>query len=345
MGIGDWIKGKDSYIEVPPGKSETVKAKKGIPEGIWSKCAACGETVFQKEFFANYKVCPGCSFHYQLSAHERIDTLVDNGTFRELDAGMTSANPLKFTGNKTYEESLQTSIEKTGLNEAVLTGYGKLNGRAVAVAVMDFRFIGGSMGSVVGEKITRVIEYATRKRYPLIVVAASGGARMQEGMFSLAQMAKTSAALAKLDSAGSPYISIMTHPTTGGVTASFAALADVIIAEPGAQIGFAGPVVIEQTLREKLPEGFQTAEFMMEHGMVDIVANRKDIKGEIATLLDLFIMGEKNPSREPQITIGDIVPGVDAAMKMQKSVRKGVKKGAKNIQTQVKRLQGKPGGN
>jgi acetyl-CoA carboxylase carboxyl transferase subunit beta len=315
--------------------------KKGIPEGIWSKCAACGEVIFQKEFFASYKVCPGCTFHYPLSAHERLDTLLDMGTFRELDADMTSVNPLSFVANKTYEESLEASVAGTGLKEAVVTGYGKLNARTVVVAVMDFRFIGGSMGSVVGEKITRAVEYAARKHAPLIIVAASGGARMQEGMFSLAQMAKTSAALAKLAEKRIPYISIMTHPTTGGVTASFPALADVIIAEPGALIGFTGARVIEDTLKEKLPAGFQTAEFMLEHGMVDMVIERKQIKGEIAALLDMFQMGEAGGRTQAQISVGDLVPGADAARKMQKSVQTGVRKSAKNIKTQVKRLQGK----
>lgn len=318
----------------------SINTKKGIPEGIWSKCAACGEVIFQKEFFAGYKVCPGCSFHYPLSAHERLDTLLDMGTFREMDADMTSADPLDFVGNKPYQDSLAASVASTGLKEAVVTGYGKLNARAVVVAVMDFRFIGGSMGSVVGEKITRAIEYAAKKHAPLIIVAASGGARMQEGMFSLAQMAKTSAALAKLAEKHVPYISIMTHPTTGGVTASFPALADIIIAEPGALIGFTGARVIEDTLKEKLPAGFQTAEFMLEHGMVDRVVDRKEIKGEIAALLDMFQMGGAGRT-QPQISVGDIVPGADVARKMQKSVQTGVKKSAKNIKTQVKRLQGK----
>ncbi len=344
MGISDWIKGKESYIEVPARQSDTTGVKKGIPEGIWSKCAACGEMIFQKEFFANHNVCPSCSFHYQLAAHERLESLLDKGTFRELYAGITSVNPLGFVGNKTYEESLAKSMENTGLNEAVVTGFGKLNGRTVTVAVMDFRFIGGSMGSVVGEKITRAIEYAARKREPLIIVAASGGARMQEGMFSLAQMAKTSAALAKLAEAGVPYISILTHPTTGGVTASFPALADVIIAEPGAQIGFTGPRVIEQTIREKLPDGFQTAEFMLEHGMVDMVISRPKIKGTIATLLDLFIMAEASANKETQIVVGDIVPGAATAKKVQKAVTKSVRTGAKSIKKQAKRLQGKSGG-
>ncbi len=349
MGISDWIKGKDSYIEVPERQSDTDGVKKGIPEGIWSKCAACGEIIFQKEFYAAQKVCPGCSFHYPLSAHERIEFLLDKGSFKELFGNITPSNPLGFAGKKTYEESLETSQRNTGLNEAIVTGYGKLNGRTVVVAVMDFRFIGGSMGSVVGEKVTRAIEYAAGKKYPLIVIAASGGARMQEGMYSLGQMAKTSAALSKLSERNVPYISILTHPTTGGVLASFPALADVIIAEPGALVGFTGARVIEQTIREKLPDGFQTAEFMLDHGMVDMVIERRKIKGTIAALLDLFLLGNPEAGVSQSILVSDLVPGAATAKKVQKSVQKTVKKGvkssAKTIKKQVKRLQGKPGGN
>lgn len=351
MGISEWIKGKDSYIEVPERQSETNGVKKGVPEGVWSKCAACNEIIFQKEFYAAQKVCPGCSFHYPLTAHERLEFLLDKGSFRELFGDITPTNPLGFTGKKTYEESLETSQKNTGLNEAVVTGYGKMNSRSVVIAVMDFRFIGGSMGSVVGEKVTRAIEYAARKRYPFIVVAASGGARMQEGMYSLAQMAKTSAALAKLGDRGIPFISILTHPTTGGVLASFPALADVIIAEPGALIGFTGARVIEQTIREKLPDGFQTAEFMLEHGMVDMVIERRKLKDTVVTLLDIFEMSEKGAAPGEAITMTDMVemvPGAATAKKVQKSVQKTVQKGvtssAKTIKKQVKRLQGKPGG-
>lgn len=270
----------------------SANEKKGIPEGIWSKCAVCNEIIYQKEFLKNYKVCPKCNFHYQLSAYERIDSLLDIGTFVETDRSLTSKNPLNFTANKSYDESLAQSMERTSLFEAVVTGEGRLGGRKVVLAVMDFQFIGGSMGSVVGEKVTRAIERAAEKKLPLIIVAASGGARMQEGMFSLMQMAKTSAAVNKLSQNKIPYISILTHPTTGGVTASFATLADVIIAEPGALIGFTGPRVIEQTIKQKLPEGFQTAEFLLEHGMVDMVVERKKIRDEIGKLFDL-LMPEK----------------------------------------------------
>lgn len=321
MPISNWIKGRDKYVEVTPG------GRKGIPEGIWSKCAACNEIIYQKEFLKNYKVCPKCNFHYQLTTQERIDVLLDKGTFQEMDSGLASANPLKFVAAKSYEESLASSIENTGLKEAVVVGLGELEGRKVLLAVMDFRFIGGTMGSVVGEKITRVIEKAAKERIPVIVVAASGGARMQEGMLSLMQMAKTSAAVSKLAQRGVPYISILTHPTTGGVTASFATLADVVIAEPGALIGFAGPRVIEQTIKEKLPEGFQTAEFLLEHGMVDMVIDRKKIKSTIATLLNLFL------SPPPQESL-------EAIKKVQERVQSGSRRlseGVKKLQDKVKK--------
>lgn len=322
MPISDWIKGKDKYVEVTP------EGKKGIPEGIWSKCAACSEIVYQKEFLKSHKVCPKCNFHYQLTAQERIDSLLDKGTFHELDSNLASANPLKFVAAKSYEESLSSSMENTGLKEAVVAGLGELEGRKVILAVMDFRFIGGTMGSVVGEKITRAIEKGTEEHTPVIVVAASGGARMQEGMLSLMQMAKTSAAAAKLAQKGVPYISILTHPTTGGVTASFATLADVVIAEPGALIGFAGPRVIEQTIKEKLPEGFQTAEFLLEHGMVDMVAERKKIKSTIATLLNLFI---SPPPKESLETI----------KKVPERVQERVQTGSQKLAERVKKIQEK----
>lgn len=322
MPISDWITGKDKYVEVTP------EGKKGIPEGIWSKCAACNEIIYQKEFLKRHKVCPKCHFHYQLTAQERIDSLLDKGTFQEMDSNLASANPLKFVAAKSYEESLSSSIENTGLNEAVVAGLGELEGRKVILAVMDFRFIGGTMGSVVGEKITRVIERGAEERTPVIVVVASGGARMQEGMLSLMQMAKTSAAAAKLAQRGVPYISILTHPTTGGVTASFATLADVVIAEPGALIGFAGPRVIEQTIKQKLPDGFQTAEFLLEHGMVDMVVERKKIKSIITTLLNLFISPQPKESLE-------------TIRKVPEKVQEKVQAGSQKLAERVKKIQEK----
>lgn len=330
MPISDWIKGKDKYVEVTP------EGKKGIPEGIWSKCAVCNEIVYQKEFLKVHKVCPKCKFHYQLTAQERIDTLLDKGTFKEMDSDLASTNPLKFVAAKSYEESLSSSMENTGLKEAVITGLGKLEGRKVFLAVMDFRFIGGTMGSVVGEKITRVVEKAAEDSIPLIVVAASGGARMQEGMLSLMQMAKTSAAINKLSERRVPYISILTHPTTGGVTASFATLADVIIAEPGALIGFAGPRVIEQTIKQKLPEGFQTAEFLLEHGMIDIVVERKKIKSTIATLLNLF---PSPPAKESLETIKKVQEKIQE--RIPEKIQDKVQAGGRRLTERVKKLQDK----
>lgn len=325
LGINDVLKGREDG----PGP----ETKKGIPEGIWSKCAACNQIIYQKDFLKNHKVCPMCSFHYQLTARERVASLIDPGTFEELNAELRSADPLDFTGNKTYRESIEQSMKNTNLPEAVVTGRGLLNGRPVFLAVMDFHFIGGTMGSVVGEKIARAVEEALAADSPFISVAASGGARMQEGVFSLMQMAKTSATLARLAERRLPHISVLTHPTLGGVTASFATLADVIIAEPGAQIGFTGPRVIEQTIRQKLPDGFQTAEFLLEHGMVDIVLARSKIKGAIATFLDLAL----GQPRRSDFPLTAIIPEMPAsAEELTKQVQRSVKRGTKQVQKTVK---------
>ncbi len=332
MGISDILKQKDKIEERP-------KGKKGVPLGIWSKCAACSEIIYQKEFLKDLKVCPSCKFHYQLNSRERIDSLIDKDTFEEINASLTSKNPLKFKANKTYEESIAQSMNRTSLKEAVVTGYGNLNGRPVVIAVMDFHFIGGTMGSVVGEKITRAIEDAIKLDRPFIAVVASGGARMQEGMFSLMQMAKTSAAIARLAENRTPYISIMSHPTTGGVTASFAALADLIIAEPGALIGFAGPRVIEQTIKEKLPDGFQTSEFLLEHGMVDMVIARPEIKGTITTFIDVIKGEPKRAEKMGKGIINDITSSSEISKQVQKTVRNGtkrIKKGIDRIQDTVR---------
>ncbi|MBM7855270.1 acetyl-CoA carboxylase carboxyl transferase subunit beta [Desulfohalotomaculum tongense] len=268
-------------------KYVTVKAdteKKDIPEGLWVKCTNCNEIIYTKELEKNYKICHKCNFHFRVGARERIDMVLDPGSFIEYDSQLVSGNPLNFAG---YEEKLLKAQEITGLREAVLTGEGTIDGHRVVLAVMDSRFIMASMGSVVGEKITRAIEAALEKKYPLIIFATSGGARMQEGILSLMQMAKTSAALAKLDQAGILYISVLTDPTTGGVTASFASLGDIIIAEPGALIAFTGPRVIEQTIKQKLPEGFQRAEFMRQHGFVDMIVTRDKMKKTLANILAL----------------------------------------------------------
>jgi len=255
-----------------------------IPNGLWVKCESCGETIYNKDFCQNNRVCLSCGHHYRMNARERIEMVMDTGTFREMDANLTSSNPLDFSG---YDEKLKSSQEKVELPEAVVTGYGKIHGHDTVLAVMDSRFIMGSMGSVVGEKITRAFEFALARQLPVIVFTASGGARMQEGMFSLMQMAKTSAAVARLNDAGGLYITVLTDPTTGGVTASFAMLGDIILAEPKALIGFAGKRVGEQTIRQKLPEGFQTAEFLMDHGFIDKIVHRDNLKLTLSRLLRL----------------------------------------------------------
>lgn len=252
--------------------------------GKWIKCDNCKEILYKEDVRANYSVCPNCGKHFRLSSRRRIVQIIDEGTFEELNADLHTTDPIKFEG---YLQKVKSLEEKTKIKEAVRTGIGKINGINVAIGVMDANFMMGSMGEVVGEKITRLIETAIEKHLPVILFCASGGARMQEGMVSLMQMAKTSAALSKLNKAGLLYISVFTDPTTGGVTASFASLGDVILAEPGALIGFAGPRVIEQTINQKLPEGFQRAEFLLEHGFVDRIVERKDMKNELFNILKL----------------------------------------------------------
>ncbi|MFA5356552.1 MAG: acetyl-CoA carboxylase, carboxyltransferase subunit beta [Candidatus Omnitrophota bacterium] len=261
--------------------------KKDIPEGLWTKCQECSEALYNKTLEENLKVCPKCGYHFVLGAYERITTFLDKDTFSEYDKDMLSKDPLEFRGPKTYMEKISQDKLVTGLNEAVITGEGLLEGRKLILAVTDSRFIMGSMGSVVGEKITRAIETATKERLPMIIISGSGGgARMYEGMYSLMQMAKTSAALYYHHKAKLPYISILTNPTMAGVMASFAGLGDVIIAEPKALIGFTGPRVIEQTIRQKLPHGFQRSEFLLEHGLIDMVVHRKDMRGTVRGIVD-----------------------------------------------------------
>jgi len=263
---------------------QTLKTVK-IPEGLWLKCDGCKEIVYKKEIEKNLKVCPKCNYHFRLGASERISLLIDEGTFVEMDAGLVAGDPLEFKDTIPYKSRIQENQKKTGLSEAVVTGRGKINGDDVVVVIMDFSFMGGSMGSAVGEKITRAAEVALSERLPLIIVSSSGGARMQEGIFSLMQMAKTSAAIGKLKENSVPYISILSDPTFGGVTASFAMLGDVIIAEPGSLIGFAGPRVIEQTIKQQLPDNFQRAEFLLEHGIIDMVVSRKEMKSTISKII------------------------------------------------------------
>ena len=268
-------------------KTTTTK-KKEIPQGLWAKCDNCSEVVYSKQLRDNMNVCPGCGYHSPITSPERIKLLTDEGSFKEVDSGMTSVDTLKFEGVASYTDKLKANIAKTGMKDSVVCGTATLNSREYALGVMDFRFLGASMGSVVGEKIARITELATKKRLPLVIVTASGGARMYEGMLSLMQMAKTSGALARHDEAGLPYIVIMTHPTTAGVTASFASLGDVIIAEPNALIGFAGPRVIKDTTQAALPEGFQSSEFLMKKGLLDRIVERKNLRQELSLLLEYF---------------------------------------------------------
>lgn len=261
--------------------------KKDIPHGLWTQCKGCSQPIYNKELKGNNKVCPKCNFHFTLNARERVGLLIDKGTFIETNKNMATADPLNFKGPKSYKEKLEKDKKVTNLDEAVITGEGDLKKRRIALAVTDSSFIMGSMGSVVGEKITRTTEYATDNRLPLIIVSGSGGgARMYEGMFSLMQMAKTSAALARYHQANLLYISVLTNPTMAGVMASFAGLGDIIIAEPKALIGFTGPRVIEQTIKQKLPEGFQSSEFVLEHGLIDMITHRRQLKDTISSLLD-----------------------------------------------------------
>ena len=265
----------------PPFRGNADK-KRDMPEGLWHKCPGCGEVIHELELKKGLRVCPHCNYHFTLSAPERIESLTDPGTFKETDKGMASVDALNFKG---YKDKLTKYQKITGLSEAIITGKGKVIGHSVVLAVMDFRFLGASMGSVVGEKITRAIELATKEKTAVIIISASGGARMHEGILSLMQMAKTSGALAVHDRAGLPFISVLTHPTTGGVTASFATLGDIILAEPGCMIGFAGPRVIKETTHQELPEGFQTAEFMHQHGLVDMIVERREMREKLASIL------------------------------------------------------------
>ncbi len=280
------------HTEPPPahhtGLSAEPLKKKEIPEGLWEKCKKCEEIIYTKTREENLNICPRCSYHYPLTAQQRIDLLTDEGSFKEIDPAIESVDTLKFEGVASYADKLAASKKKTGLADAVVCGQAKLNGIPYALGVMDFRFLGASMGAVVGEKITRIIEFATAKKLPLIIVTASGGARMYEGMISLMQMAKTSGALERHQEAGLPYIVIMTHPTTAGVTASFASLGDLIVAEPEALIGFAGPRVIKDTTQANLPEGFQTSEFLLKKGLIDRIIDRRNLREEIGLCLEYF---------------------------------------------------------
>jgi len=278
-----WFKREKKGIE----ESTPPEERRVRTEGLWTKCESCRTIVFRKDLEENLFVCPKCAFHFKMSAKQRLEMLLD-GRWTEHDAGMMSTDPLKFVDTKPYARRIKEAQRKLGVNDAIVTAEGQLAGRPVVCCAMEFGFIGGSMGAVVGEKVTRAIELSIETRQPLIVVSCSGGARMMEGTISLMQLAKVSAALARMDDAKLPYISVLTDPTTGGVTASFAMLGDLNIAEPGALIGFAGPRVIEQTIRQKLPEGFQRSEFLLEHGFLDAVVPRKELKSFIANALELL---------------------------------------------------------
>ena len=269
--------------------------KREIPEGLWTKCPECSTMVFDKELDENLKVCTHCQHHFPISSRERIHSLVETCTFEEIDADMTSVDVLNFTGAASYKSKLEKNRASTGLKDAVITGFAKLGTHRVGLGVMDFKFLGGSMGSVVGEKLTRLIERSTEKAFPIVIVSTSGGARMYEGMFSLMQMAKTCGALAYHSQARLPYISVLTDPTTAGVMASYASVGDLIIAEPGAMIGFAGPRVIKDTTQAELPPGFQKAEFLLEHGFIDAIVPRKELKTRLTDYLNFLNGGQKTP--------------------------------------------------
>ena len=268
---------------------EAVDRQVAIPEGLWVKCDDCKEIVYRKEVEANFNTCPKCSYHFRLTARERFEILFDDNKYKEFATDIRSGDPLGFRDTKRYADRLKVYQSRVGAGDAVLCAEGKLEGMPVVICAMEYAFMGGSMGSVVGEKITLAVERALDKKHPLIIVSCSGGARMQEGILSLMQMAKISAALARLAAAGLPYISVLTDPTTGGVTASYAMLGDLNIAEPKALIGFAGPRVIEQTIRQTLPEGFQRSEFLVEHGMVDLITPRAEMKPAIGRFLRIFM--------------------------------------------------------
>ncbi len=262
--------------------------KKELPDGMWEKCPDCGEIIHKKQLEGNYWTCFKCGHHFRIGSEEYIKILLDEGSFKEMNKKMRSADPLNFVDSKKYSDRIEETIKKTGLYDAIRTGTGKINSKDIAFACMDFKFIGGSMGSVVGEKIARLIDRALKNKIPLVIISQSGGARMQEAVLSLMQLAKTSSRLTRLAEAKIPYISVMTDPTTGGTTASYAMLGDINIAEPKALIGFAGPRVIRQTIGKDLPEGFQRSEFLLEKGFLDLVVQRKDLKRTISTLLEFM---------------------------------------------------------
>ena len=292
-----------AFFSKPKYSKVSVKAREGVPKGVWTKCPETGDMVFAKELKKNLMVVPSSGYHFPLSAPDRIESLLDKNTFVEQDSDLRSVDPLKFKGVASYEDKLEQNRKKTKLEDAVISGLGEMGGNSVSLAVMDFRFLGGSMGSVVGEKITRSIERGLEMKIPVIIVSASGGARMYEGILSLMQMAKTSAALARLAEAGIPYFSVLTNPTMAGVMASYASLGDVILAEPKALIGFAGRRVIKETTRADLPEGFQTSEFLLDRGLIDQIVTRHEMRDRLISLISL--LGHANLKKNPSKTKAD----------------------------------------
>jgi acetyl-CoA carboxylase carboxyl transferase subunit beta len=306
-----WFRKKDQRIESVPAEERRVKT-----EGLFEKCPSCEAALYVRELEESAQVCPHCAHHFRIGARQRLALLYDEGRYEELDSEVVSGDPLNFTDTKPYKERLEQARRKTGLPEAVINARGKMGGHAVLISAMDFQFLGGSMGVAVGEKITRTIERALGERAAVVVISMSGGARMQEGTLSLMQMAKISAALARLDAARLPFVSVLTDPTTGGVTASFAMLGDINIAEPKALIGFAGPRVIEQTIRQKLPPDFQTAEFLVKHGMLDAVIDRREMRDFIVGALDFMF----NPSLRAQQTFRADLPAENGSRPASPSV-------------------------
>ena len=289
MPINDWFKQREGRRYTVSSEGCAEGATDGVPDGVWRSCSQCKRTLYQGDVARCLSVCPHCGHHFELIASDRIESLVDPGTFEEIDATLTPADPLRFAAGKPYGASLERACESTGMTDAALTGRAALGGHPIVVGALDFRFVGASMGSVVGERIARAFDLARDERRGVVLLVSSGGARMQEGMLSLMQMAKTSAAAGRLADAGLPYVSVLVNPTYGGVTASFAVLADVIFAEPGAMIGFAGPRLVEQTIRRSLPKGFQSAASLQDHGMIDGVVPRSELRERVSTVLDYLM--------------------------------------------------------
>ncbi|TKJ39845.1 acetyl-CoA carboxylase, carboxyltransferase subunit beta [candidate division LCP-89 bacterium B3_LCP] len=284
-------------------KIQSTQKKAELPDGLWLKCDNCGEIIFRRELQKNASVCQKCRFHFRISSREYIEMIADEGSYREFNADMKSSDPLKFKDTKRYPDRIQKSTKKAGMNDAIRTGIALLNDRKIVLGIMDFNFFGGSVGSVVGEKIVQATRRAKEGNYPFILICASGGMRMQEGLFSLMQMAKTSCELAEFAQTRLPFITVLTHPTTGGTTASFAMLGDVIIAEPGALIGFAGPRVIKQTIGQDLPPGFQRAEFLLQHGFLDMIVDRTRLRGTLSTLIMHLHDADDSESEEQVSTV------------------------------------------